>query len=316
MAKHSTSPRALIALLGLLPVVAGCHHGYDSPSPDGAAALVAPAIPRTPPPVVFDAYKRPLVPLAIGNTWHYTITSSTQFATPRGPLPFEVITSPWVAQIQGTQQSGNHLYFTQVEFNPGIRGVIPANQFLVRQDASGFFELDTVHPLVTADESGSAAEPPTVPVPRSIRDPAERAAFDRAAREIAARMQAVRFAFGWGGGGAEVGESSMLLYPLRVGATWAVLREPLFTRRVTALERLTTPAGAFTAWRLQLHGELFGPRDGAVAWYSASGLVRLSAHFEGIAFNGGQAVGRVITDTDQVLDDVQFGARAVASSDR
>jgi len=299
-----------VALLLFAGLAAGCHHGYQSVAPaDNAPRLAAPPPSSRPQGDVLDAYVQPFYPLAVGNGWHYSTRFRSQILTPRGPLPIEEIHGQLLVRITGTTTAGtSHTYFIQSESNPLVDGTVPSNQFLVRQDGGGLYELQTVRPFLSA----GAPSPLDVltaqiaaSIPASLSDPEQRAAYERTARELARQIQALRYAagFGWGGGGPDAFEISDLRYPLRVGAKWAQRQDPLFVRTITGLERMSTPAGTFAAWRIRIQSPAFGPDVHAVVWYSHSGLVRLVVHAVSQSTdNAGNLVGRMVTDSDQLLD--------------
>ena len=146
---------------------------------------------------------------------------------------------------------------------------------------------------------------------RVIEDSAQRAAFRRAAEQLLARLEATRHSASLSGAperaGPDLGELSLLRYPLRVGARWVVRQSPRFARVVVARERVVLPAGVFTAWRLHGVSELYGPNDRVRFWYSAAGLLRVSVHYEMNATDDtGTVIGRLIGNEEQVLTAVQL----------
>src|SRR5262249_41160301 len=147
----------------------------------------------------------------------------------------------------------------------------------------------------------------------SIADPSQRSAFERAAHDLSQLGQRTRVAasFGWGGGSREVGGGWLLRYPLRVGGTWTVGGAALAERRpppresprsITGLDRVTTPAGAFSAWRTRAIEENGASSLVNNAWYAHQGLVRMVVHGESIANDeNGRSIGRLIVDWDEEL---------------
>ena len=78
---------------------------------------------------------------------------------------------------------------------------------------------------------------------------------------------------------------------------------PRFGRTVIGRERITVPAGAFSAWRLRGTSELFGPNDRVRFWYANAGLIRISIHLESEATDdAGNVLGRVVADEEQLLN--------------
>jgi len=310
MSRAPDLPRALIAAaLAAFVAAAGCSQGNrpSSSVEPGVAGLASPASPSRPQPEAFDAYVQPFYPLAVGNHWLYANHTRVQLVTREGPRPPVFLDGQILDRISGIQSSGNRDYFVQLEFASGIRAVVPTRQFLVRQDASGYFELPRFIPLMESDEA-PATDGLTEPLLASIRgtdtDASERAAFARAARDVAQKIRTARLAagFGWSGGGPDPFELSHLRYPLRAGMTWVQRTNPLFVRTITGLDRLTTPAGSFFAWRVRITSPAFGHDVSAAVWYAHAGLVRLAVHAESNAIdNADRFVGRVITDSDQLL---------------
>jgi hypothetical protein len=146
-------------------------------------------------------------------------------------------------------------------------------------------------------------------VDRTIADPAQRAAFQRAAAEVAAKLALVRpIVTGLHtGNGARPGEITLLAYPVFVGARWVVRQDPSFGRVVVGRERIRVPLGTFASWKLQGTSELFGPADRVHFWYSNLGLLRVRFHVEGEATDAtGNVIGTVVTDSDQSLTDIHL----------
>ena len=288
----------LALLLASALVAGGCSHKYSAEDPTtiaaaGAAnALLAPS----PDPGGLQG-GRLLVPLAVGNRWDYRSRFQGTIVTGSGSLPgFDEVT-PLRDEIIGTEQIGDHEYFLIQESN--LTSGETYGVFRDREDHSGLFEHDPPPaPALGVDEASAFARQLSDYVERTVADEARRAAFQRAATVVAAKLAAIRRP----AGGAEPGEITFLRFPLFVGASWIVRDSPRFERTVTAHERVELPAGEFSAWSIRGTSELFGPDDRLQVWYGHEGLLRLRFHAVSEATDPfGNVIGHVVADLDQSL---------------
>lgn len=275
----------------------------------GPSSLMRPSFGR---PAGLTGLGRVEYPLAVGNRWNYTIHTRSTIVAPSGPQEPSDYDYPWTAEITDTQHLGTRDYFLQAEFNPIEVGPNPGPRsgFRMRQDQSGLFELDSpvFSAAVRSDEAGSEPLAATLSayVDRTFTDITQRAAFERAALRLARQVRMLRRdalgAAPAAPGGPDPFEISLLRYPLFMGAQWIVRDSPRFARTVVARERVTLPAGSFSAWRLRNTSELFGPNDRVWLWYASAGLVRLTAHLETQATDeSGNPIGLLRYDSDQQL---------------
>jgi hypothetical protein len=248
-------------------------------------------------------------PLAVGNRWDYVRHTRLE-AIPLEGEPFaENFNSRWRVEVVGTTTLGAHEYFQVAEAEPSGTTWPATAQFLQRQDAEGFYEVDA-SPVLLPPASGTAAA--LAALERSLAASPHRAAFARAAARIAERLERVRGELvgrGFGTTAAEPNELIMLRYPLRTGQSWLVRTFPRFGREIVGQDELILPVGRVRAWRVRGFSELYGPRDRVFFWYGRAGLVRVHHTFEMEAFDlNGNPVGRVIGDFDQSLVRVSLQA--------
>ena len=305
---------AWLALAALSLGLTGCsHRSYRDAASDGDQSIAGRVLGAPPaigsPRGELVPQGRRFFPLAVGNRWDYDVRTRMTLVTSDGPQPPEITQIRLRDEIIGTEPFGAREYFLQQESNPDVSPLV-ASIFPVREDRSGLYEGEFIRRISPASSgaSGNSIEPTALRayVDRVVVRAADRAAFVRALEVLAMRLAAARHdAAVFAGGspeGPDAGEISLLRYPLFTGAHWVVRASPRFTRSVIGRERVTVPAGAFSAWRLRGSSELFGPNDRARFWYSSAGLVRLSFHFESNAIdNAGNVIGRVMGDQEQLL---------------
>lgn len=307
---------ASLVLLALALAVPGCarRDGADPTSLESSSVvtrLVAPSPWDVAPGGEFGAPGRLPTPLAVGDRWEYVTRSRSVLVTDQGPQPPTISEDPLTTEITATARSGGRDYLLRVDTEPNASGPTQV-QVLTRQDRSGLFLLE--HPEAAASSAFAGAPAAASAPARSIAasadrapaDLAQRAAFQRAARTLAERVDLVwRFTFGTPAGvkgGPAPGEVSLLRFPLRIGASWDVGTTPPLVRSVVARERVSVPAGSFPAWRVHSIAEQFGPDDRLDLWYADAGLVKVSLHVEADARDGaGNVIGRIVGDVDQVL---------------
>jgi hypothetical protein len=251
-------------------------------------------------------------PLQVGNHWSYDNTFTFQIVPFDGPPsdPSELDGTIDVDLVGTAQQSGRE-YVIQRETNRSGSDVVVLD-FLYRQDFSGLFNADRI----AGDESAmDAGSPETVsgagggaqPVIAGSWSPSDR----RAIAGALAKMETIRriathgaasVASGRGTPGPLEGEIALLRYPLHAGSEWQVREDPLVMDTALGMESLQLPAGRFSGWRIQIESEFFGPNDRAFVWYGSDGLIRLSAHAEGVATDeNGVPYARIVSDTEQRL---------------
>jgi hypothetical protein len=309
---------AAVGMLTLSLGFAGCSHKYsaDDAALDGTGVTTELLAPRPGDGSGQDFRRaRQIFPLAVGNHWDYHVRMRNEIITDAGPQPPVVEEATATIAITGTRQVGDREYFAQevTQESPGKPGL--GTTFLVRQSRLGLFELDAAQPQEGVTVDGAPADPAGADlianVDRSITDPARRAAFHRAAVELAAKLSLLRPAVGrHPQAGADPGEITVLSYPLYVGARWIVRADPRFARMVVARERIALPLGTFPAWKLRGTAELFGPEDRLHLWYSNLGLLRIRFHGVSDAVDDtGNVIGRVVFDSDQSLTDIHLAGR-------
>lgn len=306
----------LALLLASALVAGGCSH--KGPAAISGADAASDVLAPSPDPGGLQL-GRLLVPLAVGNRWDYRSRFQGTIVTDSGTQTgFDEVT-PLRDEIIGTEQLGEHEYFLIQESNPASNETYSI--FREREDHSGLFEHDPPSQparALAADEASAFARQLSDYVARTVADEARRAAFQRAATVVAAKLAAVvRPA-----GGAEPGEITFLRFPLFVGASWIVRDSPRFERTVTARERVELPAGGFSAWSIRGTSELYGPKDRLQLWYGQEGLLRLRFHSVSEATDPfGNVIGHVVADLDQSLTDFHLegetpGAGPVAERGR
>jgi|KBSSwiStaDraftv2_1062776.scaffolds.fasta_scaffold217881_2 hypothetical protein len=314
MTRHRTFPERALLIAGataLLSIaLAGCKHGYSSqgdPAAGSAGELLAPS------PIgggTDFSRARSLYPLAIGNHWDYSIRTRNVITTDQGPQPPQMEESTLGVEIRGTVTFDELTYFRQFEFDPSQPF---AQEFLVRGSRFGLFHRQGVAGgyVTTIGETPVDAEGAALEqyVERAVTDPGQRAAFRRAAADVAAKLAATRAVPGRlrQPPGAAPDEITLLSYPVYPGARWIVSEDPRFARIVVGLERIDVPFGTLAAWNLRGTSELYGPNDRVHFWYSNLGLVSIRYHFETDAVDDtGAVIGRVAGDVDQSLTGVHL----------
>jgi hypothetical protein len=325
LTSERTARGRAVALICAALMVAGCAHEHAddtgtaerllgvSPSQPGFNRMGGPA-----------ALLRPPYPLAVGNRWDYSLRTASVVVSPSGPLPPALFEGSLTDQIGGTERVGTRLYYlhSQVAPNASTARFAPLR---IRQDRSGLFELDTPQFRAAADATDAVAAQLARSlsdyVERTVGAGAQRAAWQRAALQLAKRAAIVRQeALGSplaSNRGADPGEITLLRYPLLPGAQWTVSESPLFARTVVARERVNVPAGSWLAWKLQNTSEFLGPNERVFLWYANVGLVRATSHLETVATDdAGNPIGLLTFDSDQQLTNVHLvdprGPRAFA----
>lgn len=261
------------------------------------------------------------MPLAVGNTWDYTVHTRTQLITDGVPGEITLTESPWRSQITEERTIEGTDYFMQAEYDPNSLANW-VSRYALREDRSGLYNKDLIT-LPTPARVVSEAEDAFVKdvqsaVARAAATSPHRAAFEAAAVRLGARVAAMRqpggmigrfprrpgpgAPRGFNGGGPRPDEITMLSYPLHMGSSWIVRDDPRFERLVIAREHTTVPAGQFIAWVLRASSELYGPNDRVHLWYARQGLIKLTIHADvNVVDDTGNIIGRAIVDVTQDL---------------
>jgi hypothetical protein len=320
-ATRAASRASAAALIALASAIAGCSHrstGADGTEagPGATSALLAP------PGGGLGLRSGRFYPLRVGTHWDWRIHVVNQITTDAGPQPPDTTTQPWSAEIVGTATAGTHDYFIQSEYDPRVDLLPPPTGYLMREDRLGLYELNAP----TGPSGMAEGEAATAPagsdlaayVDRAVADPAQHAAYIRAAAQVARKLSVIQLVSGLGRRrrtGADAGETTDLSYPLQAGASWIQLDSPRIVRTVIGHGVIRVPLGTLSGWRILIRSELVGPNDRAEIWYSPLGRLRLRFHFEGDAVdNTGTVIGRVATDSDQSLVDVRIVSPSIYPS--
>ena len=323
-----TTPRLLalraafagaVALLVLSLALGSCKHGYstaDDPAPGATSDLLAPS-----PLGAGNDFSRAraLFPLAVGNHWDYRIRTRSVITTDAGPQPPQVEETTLTVDITGTATNGELTYFLQEEVPAGS---CCGQVFMARGSRFGLFHLQPLRAQqdATIGETPVDAERAALEayVDQTVTDPAKRAAFQRAAAQVAAKLAAARPVLGGARPpeGAMPGEITLLSYPLYQGKRWIVVDTPRFARIVVGLDRIRVPLGTFAAWKIRGTSELFAPTDRVHFWYSNLGLLRIRFHAEVNAVdNTGAIIGTVAMDSDQSLAGIHLVRPSALAAD-
>jgi hypothetical protein len=299
--------RALgIALAILASLLAGCITD-TSPlaSRDNAGGLAARVTGAVPDPALvqshglaFDHSAGFTVPLEPNDAWDYDIHTRYVTVTCAGSQDPVLTSAELHIQLSETFGAASG-YVTQSEtwMEAGSSPIM--STFLCRQDRTGLYVLDSPPRL-----AATTAEPGVPEAALASVRPAQHEAFRRAGAELAQRMRIARDAaqWGWHRGGALPGEITVLRYPLRIGARWAVRPDGSFSRVVVGHDALQLPAGAFRAWRLSGLSTLYGPNDVVHFWYSPAGFMQMVMHIEANATDDqGNVIGKVMADQREEL---------------
>ena len=244
-------------------------------------------------------------PLTVGNRWKYSEEVVIRLIPNVGEAPPpERYESTIVREIIGTVEAEGRTYLKELSTEPSPFQ-IPT---YFRQDASGLYEWS---PPIRVTQAGrvSAAFAHAL----AGMQPAERAAFELAARRLDARIAAVEAALGRGGasvtdlgfpGTGATNELRRLRYPLGPKTQWMLSNDPSFlaTCETAGEETLNLPAGRLRGHRIRMSGYL-GPNDFVHLWYGRAGFLQLVAHVEVEAFDP-LGFGRYIYDEREWLTDV------------
>jgi len=251
-------------------------------------------------------------PLDIGNHWAFERTITTLTIPDEGqPGDPYVGESTIDVDLVGTGERFGREYVVQRETRH-INGFELVLEFLYRQDKGGLYNADP-EPGVPALAPDAGVERAVERLTPSTPRAAERLAYQQALRRVwGLRERIERVALvGRASLGSAVnsrpgpldGEIALLRYPLHPGSTWNVREDPLVVYLVEANERVTLPAGDFSAYRIRIDWPgVFGPNDLVHVWYGRDGFLKLQVHVEGeVVDDQGNVVGKVVSDELQQL---------------
>ena len=250
-----------------------------------------------------------LYPLTVGNRWDYAQEIVVRLIPTFGEeLPPERFETTFVRRVEGPVEIGGRTYLEerQIRFGPADEA---AGTIFLRQDATGLYEWSPIRSV--AANTVRAAFGKVL----AARPPAERAAFELAARRLDERIAAVHGAIARSGapvaelrlpGTASPGELTRLRYPLGPKMRW-VVRDDVFHVSSESLgeETLDLPAGALRGHHLRLRTTFQGPSDAVDIWYGPAGFLQLVGHYEFEAVDqGGNLIGHYIYEEREQLTDL------------
>lgn len=330
-----------VAVLVIALFAAGCGSSRMTPTApiSNADAIAAPGfMPNVaaPPPAKDPALadwgwksfdRLGFYPLASGNRWHYQRRFSIRVVSPAGAPISEEVFESGVEHVQTCVDSANGgRYLVEREVETGPAGIYTTwTRF--RQDGRGLYEADVSIGSPPACEGAAVASPGGAGaleaaawgrIAARFADPARRAAFERAWREVRARMAMLRGE----GPGADVlkrpsrrlpapppGELLRLLYPLFPGQRWIIRDEPRFEAMVERADALALAPGRFIAWQIRYDSELFGPHDLVHLWYGRQGFLKHEYRVESVATDvTGSPIGIAIVEDLTTLDAIDVAA--------
>ncbi|OYD17633.1 hypothetical protein CH333_00095 [candidate division WOR-3 bacterium JGI_Cruoil_03_44_89] len=96
----------------------------------------------------------------------------------------------------------------------------------------------------------------------------------------------------------------VLVYPLWVGKDWVAFKDVwLQKRKVVGIETITTPAGTFPCYKIQVYGDIWDEDAVWYDWFSNEGLIKRYFWFRGEAVDeNGNPIGIVESTDIQLLE--------------
>ena len=250
-------------------------------------------------------------PLAIGNRWTYQHETIARLIPDEGVPP-----EPQTYESRITREIVASVDFNGREYliDRGVStGGLDQGTFLCRQDATGLYEVQAIAlPAPSADLSATARR-----LCAAVRSPAERTAFEQAARRIEAHIASVHS--GLRGMSVPAGlrlpptarpyDLTRLRYPLAPKLHWWIRNDPQFhlSAEVIGQEALDLAPGHLTGYRIRIAREILGPAEYAYVWYGPSGYLQMVGHFELDAVDiGGNRIGRYLVDERETLVELEL----------
>jgi len=223
-------------------------------------------------------------PLAVGNAWEYSGDLTIRYS--RDGVQTQAFDYPYTVsrRIIGTTHLDGKSYFVEENTQQDLPATAynKAEWWLCkRQDATGLFSFAVLAGPPPLD--GMVASSPTtmnssrrsLPIDLTalhqsgnsagaLQRLGERLRVLQAMAHSVARDQSIQ---------STEAEGPELLYPLRVGATWTLAV-------VDKVENLTTPAGTFPAYRIEINPGANTLHEGEWyrVWYSRKGLLKSAFH--------------------------------------
>jgi hypothetical protein len=306
----------MLLVLGLL--VAGCARESRLPTSVASRALASASL-QADRPVTNSASQAGFYPLQIGNHWHYAMAVEMTLVPRDGPPSVVTGQATRDATLESIVDLGDRPYVMEVDV---IHGGIPddiVQRLYLRQDATGLFEADVAAqdgpeaPTGRAVSASGLFDRGRSRLESSIIDPARRAALHVALDRLERKLALARGLVAPTGVVASTHAASppaelvRLRYPLHVGATWVIRRDPLFISKVEALDALALAPGRFPGWRMRYDSELFGPLDLVRVWYGRAGYLAHDFQLESPWTNeSGDTLGTVITRETDLLDGIDL----------
>jgi hypothetical protein len=267
-------------------------------------------------------------PLASGNRWTYERLFVVNVVDAQGNVVSTYGDPTSIERLQTCPVTiGGREYLTErVTTSDGYN--ISRYWVRFRDDARGLYEADQIGPDPSCAGAEAASTSPVTDQNADlgaawsraidgVRDPEQRAAFERAWEAVRGRIEAMRIAripaalglrprFNPLAGPPD-GEIQRLRYPLLSGQSWVIRQAPRFTAGVEARESILLPAGRYEGWRIRYDSDIFGPADRVYVWYGADGCLRQAFHTEGVATDqSGRPIGKVFADELIQLADLQL----------
>ncbi len=289
-----TSYSVLILILLLALLFSGC-----SKSPPSAPLAVGQAIPAGRDFVAGAGAgfgSGTFYPLIVGNLWTYQGGNVLRAVNGDGGAPWDDLQFAFQESrhLIGTTHHEGTAYVVEEQ----VDRYIPEGEygpytawFRYRQDPMGLFGLDTLllvpPPL---DSGGSTAAAPAIARGHAlaidigpwVAHGAKSASLERFVGRIETLRKLVRGSADRQGEATSPGglEIQLLAYPLYPGQSWSNRPDFPWPSSVNRVESLDTPAGRFTAYRIDIvpGGTPLEPGEWVRAWYSRAGYLGYSIH--------------------------------------
>ncbi len=294
---RSTPARYLQSLNVVICVLAVSLSGCSKSSPleplaKGAAASAGN---QTPAAAASGYGSSSFYPLGIGNTWTYEGGGSIRAISGGDGSPGQDFSYAFteVHRLIGTTHHEGTAYVVEEE----VHQEIPESPYgpvtfwdRLRQDPQGLFSLDTLlqePPAMDPNGIIAAAASPRmghafgVDVAGMRREGVSQASIERFAARVEMFREAAHGIARRGDASPPSGlELKRLVYPLHPGLNWSIRSDFPWPVRVGKMEALDTPAGKFSAFRIDVNpfGNLIQEGEWIRIWYSREGFLGYSIH--------------------------------------